>query len=32
MRKAGARPLLLGGLLWIAVAASSLGIQALTGL
>jgi uncharacterized integral membrane protein (TIGR00698 family) len=31
MRKAGARPLLLGGLLWIAVAASSLGIQALTG-
>ncbi|MFI9386811.1 YeiH family protein [Kutzneria sp. NPDC052558] len=32
MRKAGARPLLLGGLLWIAVAASSLGIQAITGL
>jgi uncharacterized integral membrane protein (TIGR00698 family) len=32
MRKAGARPLLLGGLLWTAVAASSLGIQALTGL
>jgi len=30
MRKAGARPLLLGGLLWIAVAASSLGLQALT--
>ena len=30
MRKAGHRPLLLGGLLWIAVAASSLGIQALT--
>jgi uncharacterized integral membrane protein (TIGR00698 family) len=32
MRKAGARPLLLGGILWIAVAASSLGLQALTGL
>jgi uncharacterized integral membrane protein (TIGR00698 family) len=32
MRKAGGRPLLLGGLLWIAVAASSLGLQALTGL
>ncbi|GAA3440058.1 YeiH family protein [Kutzneria kofuensis] len=32
MRKAGTRPLLLGGLLWIAVAASSLGLQALTGL
>lgn len=31
MRKAGHRPLLLGGLLWIAVAASSLGLQALTG-
>jgi uncharacterized integral membrane protein (TIGR00698 family) len=31
MRKAGARPLLLGGLLWIAVAASSLGLQALIG-
>jgi uncharacterized integral membrane protein (TIGR00698 family) len=31
MRKAGHRPLLLGALLWIAVAASSLGLQALTG-
>jgi uncharacterized integral membrane protein (TIGR00698 family) len=31
MRKAGARPLLLGGLLWIAVAASSLGLQSLIG-
>ena len=31
MRKAGHRPLLLGGLLWIAVAGSSLGLQALTG-
>jgi uncharacterized integral membrane protein (TIGR00698 family) len=31
MRKAGPRPLLLGALLWIAVAASSLGLQALTG-
>jgi uncharacterized integral membrane protein (TIGR00698 family) len=31
MRKAGARPLLLGALLWVAVAASSLGLQALTG-
>jgi uncharacterized membrane protein YadS len=31
MRKAGRRPLLLGALLWGAVAASSLGLQALTG-
>jgi uncharacterized integral membrane protein (TIGR00698 family) len=31
MRAAGARPLLLGGLLWVAVAASSLGLQAITG-
>ncbi|MGW4523656.1 YeiH family protein [Amycolatopsis sp. NPDC004378] len=31
MRRAGARPLLLGGLLWIAVTATSLGLQALTG-
>jgi uncharacterized integral membrane protein (TIGR00698 family) len=31
MRRAGARPLLLGGLLWLAVAATSLGLQALTG-
>jgi uncharacterized integral membrane protein (TIGR00698 family) len=31
MRKAGHRPLLLGALLWVAVAATSLGLQALTG-
>jgi uncharacterized integral membrane protein (TIGR00698 family) len=31
MRAAGPRPLLLGALLWIAVAAGSLGLQALTG-
>jgi uncharacterized integral membrane protein (TIGR00698 family) len=31
MRKAGPRPLLLGALLWVAVAVSSLGLQALTG-
>ncbi|RSM69349.1 putative sulfate exporter family transporter [Amycolatopsis sp. WAC 01375] len=31
LRKAGHRPLLLGGLLWVLVAASSLGLQALTG-
>lgn len=31
MRRAGPRPLLLGGLLWLAVAAASLGLQALTG-
>jgi uncharacterized integral membrane protein (TIGR00698 family) len=31
MRKAGHRPLLLGALLWLAVAGSSLGLQALTG-
>jgi uncharacterized membrane protein YadS len=29
--KAGRRPLLLGALLWVAVATSSLGLQALTG-
>ncbi len=31
MRKAGRRPLLFGALLWVAVATSSLGLQALTG-
>ncbi|TCO50677.1 putative integral membrane protein (TIGR00698 family) [Actinocrispum wychmicini] len=31
MRKAGHRPLLLGALLWILVAGSSLGLQSLTG-
>jgi uncharacterized integral membrane protein (TIGR00698 family) len=31
LRKAGPRPLLLGAVLWIAVAASSLGLQSLTG-
>ncbi len=31
LRKAGPRPLLLGAVLWISVAASSLGLQALTG-
>ncbi|RTL67374.1 MAG: putative sulfate exporter family transporter [Pseudonocardiaceae bacterium] len=31
IRGAGARPLLLGGLLWVAVAGASLGLQALTG-
>ncbi|GAY09959.1 YeiH family protein [Pseudonocardia sp. N23] len=31
IRGAGPRPLLLGGLLWVAVAATSLGLQALTG-
>nr|CEL13192.1 Putative membrane protein YeiH [Kibdelosporangium sp. MJ126-NF4]CTQ98882.1 Putative membrane protein YeiH [Kibdelosporangium sp. MJ126-NF4] len=31
LRHAGYRPLLLGGLLWISVAAGSLGLQALTG-
>ncbi|WP_326837460.1 putative sulfate exporter family transporter [Amycolatopsis rhabdoformis] len=31
MRKAGPRPLLMGGLLWVAVAVTSLGLQALTG-
>jgi uncharacterized integral membrane protein (TIGR00698 family) len=31
LRKAGHRPLLLGALLWVAVAVSSLGLQALTG-
>jgi uncharacterized integral membrane protein (TIGR00698 family) len=30
MRAAGPRPLLLGGLLWLAVAGSSLGLQAIT--
>jgi uncharacterized membrane protein YadS len=31
LRKAGARPLLLGALLWVTVATASLGLQALTG-
>jgi uncharacterized membrane protein YadS len=31
MRKAGPRPLLLGGMLWAAVALTSLGLQAATG-
>lgn len=31
MRKAGPRPLLLGGMLWAAVALTSLGLQAVTG-
>lgn len=31
MRAAGFRPLLLGGLLWVGVAVSSLGLQAVTG-
>ncbi|HET6635688.1 MAG TPA: putative sulfate exporter family transporter [Streptomyces sp.] len=31
IRAAGARPLALGGLLWVAVAATSLAVQALTG-
>jgi uncharacterized integral membrane protein (TIGR00698 family) len=31
LRKAGARPLLLGAVLWITVATASLGLQALTG-
>jgi uncharacterized integral membrane protein (TIGR00698 family) len=31
VRKAGHRPLLLGGMLWVAVGLSSLGLQALTG-
>ena len=31
LRAAGVRPLLLGGLLWVAVAGSSLGLQAVTG-
>ncbi|KAA9149145.1 putative sulfate exporter family transporter [Amycolatopsis acidicola] len=31
MRAAGHRPLLMGAILWVAVAASSLGLQALTG-
>lgn len=31
LRKAGARPLLLGALLWIVVTVTSLGLQALTG-
>jgi uncharacterized integral membrane protein (TIGR00698 family) len=31
LRAAGPRPLLLGGLLWLLVASSSLGLQALTG-
>jgi uncharacterized integral membrane protein (TIGR00698 family) len=32
LRRAGARPLLLGAILWVAVATVSLGVQALTGL
>jgi uncharacterized integral membrane protein (TIGR00698 family) len=31
LRRAGARPLLLGALLWVTVAAASLGLQALSG-
>jgi uncharacterized integral membrane protein (TIGR00698 family) len=31
MRRAGPRPLLLGALIWVAVAGTSLGLQALTG-
>jgi uncharacterized membrane protein YadS len=31
-RRAGSKPLLLGGILWVLVAATSLGIQAVTGL
>jgi uncharacterized membrane protein YadS len=31
LRRAGHRPLLLGAMLWITVAAASLGLQALTG-
>jgi uncharacterized membrane protein YadS len=31
LRRAGARPLLLGGLLWVLVAVSSLGLQAAVG-
>jgi uncharacterized membrane protein YadS len=31
LRKAGARPLILGAVLWITVAIASLGLQALTG-
>ncbi|HEU4674457.1 MAG TPA: putative sulfate exporter family transporter [Motilibacteraceae bacterium] len=31
LRRAGARPLMLGGLLWVLVAVSSLGLQAVTG-
>ncbi|HET6499368.1 MAG TPA: putative sulfate exporter family transporter [Amycolatopsis sp.] len=31
MRRAGVRPLLLGAILWVAVAATSLGLQAVTG-
>jgi uncharacterized integral membrane protein (TIGR00698 family) len=31
LRRAGPRPLLLGAILWLAVAATSLGVQALTG-
>jgi len=31
LRKAGARPLLLGAMLWVTVATASLGLQALTG-
>ena len=31
MRRAGWRPLLLGGSLWVVVSVTSLGLQALTG-
>ena len=31
LRRAGPRPLLLGGMLWLAVAGASLGLQAITG-
>jgi uncharacterized membrane protein YadS len=31
-RRAGPKPLLLGGILWVLVAATSLGIQVVTGL
>lgn len=31
LRRAGARPLLLGGLLWVTVGAASLALQSVTG-
>jgi uncharacterized membrane protein YadS len=31
LRRAGAKPLLLGGMLWLTVAATSVALQALTG-
>ena len=31
LRKAGAKPLLLGAMLWVTVTAASLGLQAATG-